>query len=280
MTTDEQELERWREALAEDPTDPPDLTDGGRSSHPGHDEEEPPWRWRTLVENLAPMADRVLDLGTGGGEVLAALADVLPEGSVATEGRASMVHRARARLSPLGIEVLEHRPDSARLPVADDSFGLVLCRHAPVDAPEISRVLAPGGTFLTEQVGGDDAQEIRALFAHDVPVPGASLEETVHALTVAGLTVERADAFHGRCEIDDVPTLLRSLRRVPWGAPEELDVGRHRDVLERLHARLRTGPFSATVSRYLVQASIPEPARTGRTDFSQLLDEHPAVPRV
>lgn len=280
MTTDEQELQRWREALAEDPTDPTDPFGGGRSSRPGHDEEEPPWRWRTLVENLAPMADRVLDLGTGGGEVLAALADVLPEGSVATEGRASTVHRARARLSPLGIEVLEHRSDSARLPVADDSFGLVLCRHAPVDAPEISRVLAPGGTFLTEQVGGDDAQEIRALFGHDAPLPGASLEETVHALTVAGLTVERADAFHGRCEIEDVPALLRSVRRTPWGAPGDLDLDRHRAVLERLHAQLCTGPFTATVSRYLVQARSPEPVRTGRTDFSQLLDEHPAVPRV
>ncbi|HEX7350587.1 class I SAM-dependent methyltransferase [Brachybacterium sp.] len=284
MTTDEQERQRWREALAEDPTDPTDSTDpadGGHSSPPGRCDQEPPWRWRTLVENLAPMADRVLDLGTGGGEVLAALADVLPEGSVATEGRTATLALARARLAPLGIEVLEHGPDTgALLPVGDGGFGLVLCHHEPFDATEISRVLAPGGTFLTQQVGGDDGQEIRALFGHDAPRPRASLEDTVHALTVAGLTVERADAFHGRCEIDDVPTLLRALRRAPWGAPEGLDVGRHRDVLEHLHARLRTGPFSATVSRYLVQASIPEPARTGRTDFSQLLDEHPAVPRV
>ena len=35
----------------------------------GHDDrgQEPPWSWATLVGNLAPMSDQVLDLGTGEG---------------------------------------------------------------------------------------------------------------------------------------------------------------------------------------------------------------------
>lgn len=276
MTTDEQELQRWREALAEQPTgwDLTGLT--------GHREEEPPWRWRTLVENLAPMAERVLDLGTGGGEVLAALADVLPEGTVATAAHTTDLRAARERLAPLGIEVLEHDPEApgARLPVPDASLGLVLSRHQAFDAQDVVRVLAPGGTFLTQQAGGEDGQEIRELFGHDARRPEVSLESTVHELTRAGLTVDRADAFHGHCAFEDVPALLRHLRRVPWDAPEDLDVDRHREVLERVNARMAAGPFTVTVSRYLVQASTPAPPDSGRTDFSQLLGEHLDVPRV
>lgn len=276
MMTDEQELQRWREAHAELPTG------WDLSALAGFREEEPPWRWRTLVENLAPMADRVLDLGTGRGEVLASLVDVLPEGTTATEGRASRLPVARERLTPLGIEVHEHDPEAAgsRLPFADAAFGLVLNRHGDFDATDVARLLRPGGTFLTQQVGADDGHEIRELFGRGDARPEVTLENTVHALTGAGLRVDRSDAFHGHFELDDVPTFLRYLRRAPWDAPEDFDVDGCRNVLEHLQARLREGPFLVTVSRYLVQASAPEAPDAGRTDFSELVGEHLQVPRV
>ncbi|GAA4527522.1 class I SAM-dependent methyltransferase [Brachybacterium paraconglomeratum] len=276
MTTDEQELQRWREALAQQPTEE------DFSALTGYREEEPPWRWRTLVENLAPMADRVLVLGTGRGEALAALVDVLPEHTSATEGWAPHLPVARKRLAPLGIDVHEH--DSAvagsRLPFADASFDLVLSRHESFAAADIARVLRPGGTFLTEQVGVDDGQEIRELFSMDDAQSEATLESTMHALSRAGLRIDRSDTFHGSYEFDDVPTLLRSLRRFLWDAPEDLDADRHRDALEHLHAQVQQGPFLATVSRHLVQASAPETLDSGRTDFSTLLGEQLDVPRV
>lgn len=276
MMTDEQELQRWREAFAEQPTG------WDLSALTGYREEEPPWRWRTLVENLAPMADSVLDLVTGRGEVLASLADVLPEGTTATEGRVSHLSVARERLTPLGIEVHEHDPEAAgsRLPFADRAFGLVLNRHGAFDATEVARLLRPGGTFLTQQVGGDDGREIRELFGRGEADPEVTLENTVHALTGVGLRVDRSDAFHGHVELDEVPTFLRYLRRAPWDAPEDFDVDGYRDLLEHLQARLREGPFLVTVSRYLVQASAPETPDTGRTDFSALLGEQLDVPRV
>ncbi|MGP9537006.1 class I SAM-dependent methyltransferase [Brachybacterium sp. AOP43-C2-M15] len=276
---DEQELQAWRDALAEEPAG------WDFSTLTGYREEEPPWRWRTLVENLAAMSDRVLDLGTGGGEVLASLADVLPAGTLATEGWPPNVPVARERLAPLGIEVLEHDPDDpdprrARVPVPDASFDLILDRHESFDAHEIARVLAPGGAFLTQQVGGDDAREIGELFGHDRPFGEVTLENAVHDLVAAGLRVDRADAFHGRYEFDDVPVLLRSLRRVPWDAPADLDADRHRELLEELHARTRRGPFVATVSRFLVLARAPEPAGAARVDFATLPRDELDVPRV
>lgn len=286
--TDEQELQQWREALAEDPVG------GDFSTLTGYREEAPPWSWRTLVENLAPMSDRVLDLGTGGGEVLESLIDVLPEGTVATEGWAPNLPVARARLEPLGIEVLAHGVTDAGeldgageldraeapLPVPDASFDLILARHEAFDAAEITRVLMADGAFLTQQVGGEDAREIREAFGIPAPYAEVTLENFVHQLGAAGLRVDRSDSFHGRYEFDDMPTLLRYLRRAPWDAPEDLDVDRHRDVLEHLHAQMQHGPLVATASRFVVLARAPEAPSTGRTDFADLARDELEVPRV
>lgn len=241
--TDEQQLQRWREALAEEPVS------GDASPHPGYCEEAPSWSWRTLVENLAPMSDRVLELGAGGGEGYA--------------------HDTVASVVP-----------GVSLPVPEASFDLVVSRQEAFEAAEIARVLMPDGAFLTEQVGGEDSREIREVFGMEAPASEVTLESTVHQLGAAGLRVDRSDSFHGHCEFDDVPGLLRYLRRAPWNAPEDLDVDRHRAALEQLQARMRNGPFTATVSRFVVLARAPEAPDVGRTDFAGLTGDALDVPRV
>lgn len=276
MSTDEQELQRWRDALAEQPTG------WDFSTLTGFREEEPPWRWRTAVENLSQKADRVLDLGIGGGEVLASLADALPEGTVATEGWAPNLPIARERLVPLGIEVVEHDSEApgARLPFEDDSFDLILSRHEAFAPADVARVLRPSGAFLTQQVGGDDLREVREAFGLGDPHADVTLESMVHDLVAAGLRVDRSHAFHGRYEFDDMSSLLGYLRRAPWDAPEDLDVDRHREALERLAAQMQDGPLIATVSRFVILARAPEAPDAGRVDFSALTGQDLEVPRV
>lgn len=249
------------------------------------DEQEPPWSWATLVGNLAPMSDRVLDLGTGGGEALASLAAVLPDGTVATEGWPPNVAIARDRLAPLGIEVHEHdaeRP-GARLPFPDSTFDLVLSRHGFYDAQDVARVLTPGGSFLAQQVGGDDLRELDEVLGIDPRSPAATLENAVHALTRAGLSIERSDSFHGIVRFEDMESLLGYLRRVPWHGPKGLDADSHRRELEGLTRQLHAGPIRATTSRFLVLARTPSAPDVGRTDFADLVGRPgrmPDVPRV
>ncbi|MGO2537654.1 MAG: methyltransferase domain-containing protein [Brachybacterium tyrofermentans] len=256
----------------------------------GSDDEEqgPPWSWATLVGNLAPMSDRVLDLGTGGGETLASLADVLPEGAVATTGRSPALAAARARLAPLGIAVHEHDAESpgARLPFPDGAFDLVLSRHGTYDAHDVARVLAPGGSFLTERVGGDDLRELDSAFGIDLPAPEVTLEYAVHDLTRAGLTVERSDAFHGTVRFGDMASLLGYLRRVARlgrDGSDGLDPDHHRRELEALAQQLQAGPLALSTSRFLVLARAAVAPDVGRTDFADLLgrsDPRPEIPRV
>ena len=93
-----------------------------------------------------------LDVQTGGGEVLATAPRLAPV-TVATEGWPPNLARAAATLHPRGVTVVADR-DEPPLPFADGVFDLVVSRH-PVHTwwAEIARVLAPGGTYLSQGSG-------------------------------------------------------------------------------------------------------------------------------
>ncbi|MBJ7264949.1 MAG: class I SAM-dependent methyltransferase, partial [Burkholderiaceae bacterium] len=106
----------------------------------------PPWGYaRLLAQRLAGVGS-ALDLDTGGGEVLGE-APQFPAILCATEAWPPNAIKARERLGPRGVKVVEVAADAA-LPFADASFDLVTSRH-PVrpDWAEIYRVLRPGGNY-------------------------------------------------------------------------------------------------------------------------------------
>src|SRR5659263_522377 len=108
-----------------------------------------PWDYASLARDALPNATRLLDIDTGGGEILASLAP-LPA-AIATGPYPPNVPIATARLAPLGVDVRAGR--ASALPVADGEVTLVLNRHGLLDPAETARVLAPHGMFLTQQVG-------------------------------------------------------------------------------------------------------------------------------
>ncbi|MFI7613710.1 methyltransferase domain-containing protein [Nonomuraea terrae] len=93
-------------------------------------EGELPGRYAESVGARLPGAAALLDLGTGGGELLASFAPLAPR-TMATEGHPPNVPVAR-RLEPLGVEVVE-AGGAGPLPFADGSFDLVVNRHESYD---------------------------------------------------------------------------------------------------------------------------------------------------
>jgi Methyltransferase domain len=210
-------------------------------------EERPPWSYSRTIAARLPHAAAALDIDTGGGEVIAGVPE-LPPRMCATESWPPNVERARALLSPRGVEVVQS-VEGDPLPFPDGSFDLVISRH-PVrpDWPEIARVLSDGGTYLAQHVGPASAFELIEYFLG--PLPQHRGDRDPHAAAAAaeaaGLTVVDLRTARCRMEFFDIGAVVYILRKSVWWLPD-FTVDRYREALERIDAHIREhGAFQAT----------------------------------
>ncbi|MCK2220151.1 class I SAM-dependent methyltransferase [Actinomadura sp. ATCC 31491] len=215
--------------------------------------EELPWDYARLVRDRLPGAASLLDLGTGGGELLASLAP-LPPRTAATEGYPPNVAIARRRLARLGVEVVAGGP----APLPGGAFELVTARHEAYDPGEIRRLLAPGGVFVTQQVAGRDLEEVNAaLGAPPHERRDWDLAQAAAGLAAAGLEVTWTGEGGYPAVFHDVGALVLFLRVVPWQVPG-FTVAGYDGRLRALHAELRRGrSLRATARRFALVARLP-----------------------
>jgi SAM-dependent methyltransferase len=213
-----------------------------------------PWNYVDLARRAAQRAACVLDIDTGGGEVLATISP--PPGSIALEPYPPNVPLAAATLKPLGIEV-RYRP-TCQLPVSDAAFDLVLNRHGALDATEVARVLAPGGVFLTQQVGSSNDIEFGEALGLASAGSDSALETLAQArqtLEDVGLKITRAAEAWPRTHYLDIGAVILQLRAVPWQVPG-FDVAEHRNRLWAIHQSIiEEGSFTVTSHRLLLEAA-------------------------
>ena len=220
-------------------------------------EERPPWGYARLMGERMAAAEAALDIETGGGEVLATVARP-PALVVATEGWWPNVQVARSRLQPLGARVVA-AADSPTLPFADASFDLVVSRHPVVVLwAEIARVLRPGGTYLSQQIGPGTNRELTDFFMGPRPVnEGRSAASARRAAESAGLEVVDLRECALRVAFFDVGAVVHFLRKVRWTVPDFTPEA-YDAQLRRLHEGIeREGPFVCTAQRLLVEARRP-----------------------
>ena len=184
-------------------------------------EEQAPWSYSTRAGELMRRSASVIDLGTGGGERLLKLQEYWPKKMVVTEDYPPNVRLATERLSPFGVRVVDvPLTDYDLLPFADGEFDLVLNRHAGFNAQEVARILAPDGTFLTQQVNGLWAYDLLAVFDAKPQWPEATLEKYVPQLKAAGLTIADTREWSGKLSFTDVGAIVYYLKAVPWLCPD------------------------------------------------------------
>ncbi len=228
---------------------------------------EPSWSFPGLARPLIRRAASLLDLDTGGGELLAELAP-LPAHTVAVESWAPNVAVARDRLAPFGVSVV------TELPGDENEFDLVLSRHGRLPAADLARLLSPGGTLLSQQVGSDDLADLNAELGAPPPYLRTwDARAAVDALEDAGLTVTDVREERVPLTFHDIGAVVYQLRAVPWQI-RDFDPSRYERALRRMDAMIRTyGDFTATAHRFLVQASrisTPHVAHAARLGTARL----------
>ncbi|MEV4891447.1 methyltransferase domain-containing protein [Nonomuraea sp. NPDC055795] len=222
-------------------------------------EARPSWGYQRLMAQRLAGATAGLDIQTGGGEVLAGAAR-LPSLMVATESWAPNLAKATRLLHPRGCVVVSD-PDEPPLPFADGAFDLVTSRH-PVTVwwEEIGRVLAPGGTYLSQQVGPESVFELVEYFLgplSDERRRGRHPDDARAGAEGAGLEVVDLRFERLRTEFFDVGAVVYFLRKVIWMVPG-FTVEEYLPRLRELHERLESeGPFVATTTRFLIEARKP-----------------------
>lgn len=217
--------------------------------------DEPWWDFENDCRAEMSRAARIADLGTGGGERLSGLLDLVDAAGkqiVATEGWEPNIAVAQSALLPRGIDVLRYDAENEeRMPFDDSGLDLVMSRHESIDAHEIARTLAPGGRVLTQQVDGRDAEEIREWFGEEQLYPHVTAGRFVEDFEGAGLRVDVVDDWQGTMTFADVTALVTYLALVPWGAPH-FTVDAHAKQLALLDA---DRPISVTQRRFRVYAT-------------------------
>ncbi|WP_043627104.1 class I SAM-dependent methyltransferase [Nonomuraea candida] len=216
-------------------------------------EERPSWGYTRLLGERMAGVRAALDIQTGGGEILAGLPK-LPPVTVATESWPPNLALAAARLRPRGARVVAD-DEEPRLPFASGVFDLVSSRH-PVETwwEEIARVLRPGGTYFSQQVGPWSVTELTEYFLG--PHEGGHRDPGLAAAAAgaAGLKVVDLRSERLRMEFRDIGAVIYFLRKVIWIVPG-FSVERHADRLRELHDRIEAeGPFVAHSSRFLIEA--------------------------
>ena len=211
----------------------------------------PPWDYEARARTIAARANTLLDLGTGGGEVLARILEGYTGRAVATEEWERNAPIAARRLRSIGASVV--RAESYDLPFGAAAFDLVLDRHEALRPAEVARVLAPGGTVLTQQIHPDWHAELRAAFLrmarfeqHDETYPAG--------FAAAGLTVVDFRQHAQPMAYAGLGEIVYLLVAAPWTVPD-FDLEADLEALLEVERTLtRPEGIVLTDRRYVLEA--------------------------
>ena len=170
--------------------------------------EEIPWDYEKIVKSYLKDNLRILDIDTGGGEMLLTFHHPYSMTS-ATESYPASVELCKKKLIPLGIDFHEASNYSS-LPFDNESFDIILNRHGSYEPVEVKRLLKPGGIFITQQVGGNNNIELRRLLCPNAKYDFADhlLKNELPKFINAGLKVIQSDECYFKSEFYDLPALI------------------------------------------------------------------------
>jgi len=218
------------------------------------DSEDLPWNYRSIVLSSLKNTDKLLDMGTGGGEFVLTLKHPQALTSV-TEAYPPNVKICKEKLEPLGITVRQVYEDD-RLPFENNYFDIIINRHESFDAYEVSRILKKGGYFITQQIGGKNDYDLssRLIDNFQPQFPNHTLNNSVTELKKDGFEILRSEEVFTPIYFYDVGALVYFAKIIEWEFPG-FSVDTCFENLSKFQKILETdGVIQGTEHRFLIVA--------------------------
>ena len=218
--------------------------------------ENLPWDYKAAVLKYLKPTDRLLDMGTGGGEFLLTLNHPHNLTSV-TEAYPPNVLLCCERLAPLGVKVKSVTDD--QLPFKASAFDLVINRHTSYDESEVYRVLKPGGRFITQQVGGKNnlSLSLKLIDGYQQAFPKHDLSHCTNRLKTAGFSINMAEEAYPPVRFYDLGAVAFYAKAMEWEYPG-FSTAACFDNLVCLQAELETrGCIESLEHRFVMIAEKP-----------------------
>jgi SAM-dependent methyltransferase len=200
-------------------------------------EHNPPWDYKAVIKQYLKDTDILLDMGTGGGEVLLSFNHPY-KNTYATEAYEPNFELCKKKLSPLGITVKRTFTDENfnaddKIPFGNQMFDVIINRHESFDLNEVNRALKQGGYFITQQVGNMNAGEFIQRLNDDIQVPrlpNHTVDNYTNSLKKLGFNIIEADEFQSPMKFNDVGALVFWAKVIVWEFPS-FSVKTHLDKL-------------------------------------------------
>lgn len=210
-----------------------------------------PWKYRSMAMSLFEGKECVMDMGTGGGELLSTMRP-FPPTTVATEGYGPNVPVAGGKLGPLGVEVVQTYcddnyvvPQRGEMPFREEAFDVIINRHESFRATEVLRVLKRGGAFLTQQVEGGLKRELNEFLGAPVAEAEWNLTIAEKQLMDAGFRIKDKGEAVTPALFKDIGAVICYLRIAEWQIPR-FSVDKYDSRLRELDRHIRlNGGFEA-----------------------------------
>jgi SAM-dependent methyltransferase len=212
------------------------------------------WDYPEIVRSYIKPEYAMLDMDTGGGEVLSSFMP-LPKSTYATEAYLPNVPVAKNRLEPLGVKLVQVWGNDIQ-PFVDGYFDLVTNRHGSYLAHELHRILKPGGVFITQQVGGENNFKLNELLQEkpEFMYSHWTLDFGVKQLTEAGFQILEQKNEYPETTISDIGALVFHLKIISWQITD-FSVEKYHDKLVEIHNMIqKTGALKIKSHRFLIVA--------------------------
>ena len=224
------------------------------------DEPSPPWDYKTVVKAYLKDTDILLDMGTGGGEILLTLNHPY-NNTYATEAYEPNFELCKKELSPLGITVVQTYTDENfnaddKLPFDDNFFDVIINRHESFDLSEVNRTIKRGGYFITQQVGNKNNNEFTQRLNDNNYSHSSShtIENYTDTLVELGFQIIKTDEVIFPVKFHDVGALVFFAKNIIWDFPG-FSVKTHLDKLLDCQKEIeKKGFLEATGHRFLIAA--------------------------